>query len=122
MNWMTKVLLEFSRLFGFEELHLAMFEPERLPEDRPLVGPEIPELSLCRVVDGIPHVALMSKDTNCRREAVHRACKDAVAKQALIWFVCDTAEQAEQVARLAAWWLPNYRRQALLMHKPDGLF
>jgi hypothetical protein len=114
MDWTTKVPTEYSAR-PRKELHLAMFEPERWPDDRAQVSLDIPvwKLTLCWVVDGIPQVAHVPTNTKNLRTAVHRACKEAIAKQALLWFSCDTARQANLAARLAARWLPNHRRQAL---------
>jgi len=37
----------------------------------------------------------------------------ALARRSRVGFVCDTAEQAEEVAKLAAQALPKHRRMAL---------
>jgi hypothetical protein len=49
---------------------------------------------------------------NIRRWA-RLACETATQYRAVLGFLCDTAEQAEQVARLAAGWLPHHRRMSL---------
>jgi hypothetical protein len=113
-NWTTKVPTESSARRR-KEFHLAMFEPERWRDDRAQVSLDIPvwKLTLCWVVDGIPRVAYVPTNTTSFRTAVRRACKEAIERQALLWFSCDTARQANLAARLAARWLPNHRRQAL---------
>jgi hypothetical protein len=117
MSWTTRVLPELTRRNGVEELHNVYFAPKGYTGRGAVVTLGIPECELIYTIgfqpNGEPVVALNRPQTNLNvRHWTRAACKMAVRQNAFVIFGCDTAEQAETVAKTASRMLPSYQRVA----------
>ena len=123
-SWTTLLDPELPYM-GDKELHTAWFMPNGWPGKGPCVALEIPEckLHVCLLqLDGEPVVIVNRPRSNKNiKKWVRSACERAREYQACISFTCDTAEQAEDAAKLAAKFLPkDYERVALeRMYRPE---
>jgi hypothetical protein len=116
-DWTTRIDPELSRPFGVEELHSVWFIPPGWPGKGTTVGLGIPECELQVIwLDGKGEpVAMINRPRQNRslKGWLRTACGIAKKQQAVLSLSCDTAEQAEHAAKLAARLLPGYRRVAL---------
>ena len=91
-EWRTRADPDWTATYGVAELHIVMFEPhDDRPGSRATVMVQIPEAS---------------------RQQIRAALKQAIKRGARLSFVCDTREQADQIAATAAKKLPAHRRIA----------
>jgi hypothetical protein len=116
-DWTTRVLPEFTRQYGIEEIHNVLFFPKGWPGKGAAVTLGIPECELqCCFIgkDGEP-VAFVNRPRINRslKSWMRTACEVARDYKAAITFSCDTPEQAAQAAKRAAKLLPGYERVAL---------
>jgi hypothetical protein len=116
-DWTTRVLPEFTRQYGVEELHSVLFLPKDWPGKGAVVTLGIPECELqCCFIgeDGEP-VAFINRPQINRsvKSWIRGACEVATDYKAAITFSCDTPEQAAQAAKRAGKLLPGYERVAL---------
>ena len=116
-DWTTRIDPELSRPFGVEELHSVWFTPPGWPGKVTTVGLGIPECELQVVwLDGKGEPIAMINQPQQNRSLkgwLRTACGIAKEQQAVLYLSCDTPEQAEHAAKLAARLLPGYRRIAL---------
>ena len=117
-EWTTRTLPELTRQYGVEELHTVCFAPKGWIGKGATVSLGIPECELVCTAgflrDGKPVTMINRPQTNLNvRRWMRTACQLAVDQQAFAIFTCDTAAQAESVAKRAARLLPNYQRVAL---------
>jgi hypothetical protein len=115
--WTTRLLPEFTREYGVEEVHAVCFEPEGWPGTGPTIALGIPEceLQLCfRAADGEPVVTINRPQRNLSvKRWLRTACEMATEHRCFLILNCDTAEQAAVAARKATRLLPHHRRAAL---------
>ena len=115
-EWTTRTLPEYTRRYGIEEMHGVYFAPKGWSGKGATVSLAIPECELLfgdLGPDGRPFAMVNRPKVNRSiRLWTRTACKIAVKQQALMTFHCDTAAQAEMVAKRAARLLPNYTRLA----------
>lgn len=89
-TWRTLVDREFARSFGCEELHVVLFQPKAdAGGGKPCVLIEVPEAPASQIV-----VAL----------------GQAVSMGARVLIVCDTGNQAMEMAKFAGLLLPTHKR------------
>jgi len=118
MDWTTRFQPEMTRRFGVEEMiHTVCFEPDGWPGKGPCIGLGIPECELQYCVigaDGEPAAFVNRPQRNQKLKYWLRfVCEMATKERSFVMFSCDTVEQAERVARLAAKRLPRHQRVAL---------
>jgi len=117
MTWTTRLRPELTRPFDVEEMHNVWFIPKEWPGKGAVASLLIPEceLHLCMPgPDGAPVTFVNRPKANKKVESWVRAvCELANERGAAVSFSCDTAEQAEMAARMAAKLLPNHQRAAL---------
>jgi hypothetical protein len=72
--------------------------------------------------DGVPEAIINRPQTNKKvKYWVRTVCKIAEDQDASVSFACDTADQAQRVARMASKLLPNHERTALeRMYRADA--
>jgi hypothetical protein len=106
-----------TRQYGVEEAHDAWFVPRGWPGKGPAVSLLIPECEMQVVFltpDGEPIAFVNRPKTNKKIKLwVRTVCEMATDMGASVSFGCDTAEQAERVAKMASRLLPNHERTAL---------
>jgi hypothetical protein len=116
-KWTTRTLPELTRQYGVEELHTVCFAPKDWVGKGATVSLGIPECELaCADVgpNGEPVAMVNRPKVNLNvRHWTRAACGMAVEQRAFMIFNCDTAAQAETIAKRAARLLPNYQRVAL---------
>jgi hypothetical protein len=116
-DWTTRVLPEYTRPYGVEEVHDVWFVPNGWPGKGPAVSLIVPECELQFVAigsDGEPVTLINSPQVNKNvRRWLRYACKIATAHRACLFVACDTADEAERAAKRATKWLPNHQRSAL---------
>jgi hypothetical protein len=89
-EWRTLVCPHLTEACGCTELHTVFFGPlDDIGGSRPCVGIHIPETP---------------------RKQIPVALRLARQHKARVFFLCDTHEQAERIARRAERLLPEYRR------------
>jgi hypothetical protein len=114
-EWTTRLPPELTRAYGREEIHLVYFEPDDAQRGLclNLLIPEC-EFQAAWLVDGMPMAAINRPPTNKSvKKWMRLACREATTLRSPICFSCDTANEAERVAKLAARLLPQHRRAAL---------
>jgi hypothetical protein len=116
-DWTTRVLPEYTRPYGVEEVHDVWFVPNGWPGKGPAVSLLVPECELQFVAigsDGEPVTLINRPQVNKNvRRWLRYACKIATAHRACLFVACDTADEAERAAKRATKWLPNHQRAAL---------
>jgi hypothetical protein len=116
-DWTTRVLPEFTRQYGVEEIHSVWLLPKDWPGKGAAVTLGIPECELqCCFIgeDGEPVVFINRPQINRSVKSWTRtACEMARDHKAAVHFSCDTPEQAAQAAKRAAKLLPSYERLPL---------
>jgi hypothetical protein len=118
-GWTTRIAPEHTRAFGVEEIHTVCFEPIGWLGKGICVGLGIPECEMHYVYppltdDGEPLVVVNRPQVNKKvKHWLRYVCKCATADRAIVILSCDTAEQADRAAKMAAKWLPQHRRAAL---------
>jgi hypothetical protein len=117
-NWTTRILPEYTRPFGVEQIHEVWFTPNGWPGKGTTISLGIPECELQYVTIGTngDPVALINRAPPTNRKVrlwIRLACERATADKAALFFSCDTAEQATYAAKLAARWLPSHQRTAI---------
>jgi hypothetical protein len=123
-NWTTRLLPELTSPYGVEEVHNVWFAPKGYTGKGAVVALLIPE---CEMQvhglgpDGAPHVLINRPKTSKKVKSwVRTVCEIAEDQNASVSFACDTAVQAERVARMASKLLPNHERAALeRMYRAD---
>jgi hypothetical protein len=116
-HWTTRVLPELTLQYGVEEIHNVWFTPKGWPGKGPAVSLLIPECEMQVVVlatDGGP-VAVVNRPKINKKVKwwVRIVCEVARDMGASVSLACDTADQAECAAKMAAKLLPNHERTAL---------
>ena len=115
-GWTTRIDPKFTALFGVDEIHQVCFEPAGWPGKGAVVSLGIPECELQYVYvgdDGAPEAVINRPQVNRNVKCwTHFACEVARKRDALLFFSCDTTEQAASAAKRAAKWLPRHRRAA----------
>ncbi len=91
-RWKTRIDTSHAAVFGCDELHAVFFQPTK---DRGVMTDSI--------AFNIPETPLATVATALRQK---------IANRARIVFVCDTRQQADQIADFAAKMLPHHRRIA----------
>jgi hypothetical protein len=116
-DWTTRVLPEYTRRFGVEEVHDAWFVPKGWPGKGPAISLLVPECESQFVVltlDGEPLAFINRPRVNKNvKRWLRYACELATDHRACLFVSCDTADEAERAAKRAAKWLPNHQRAAL---------
>jgi len=117
MTWTTRLRPELTGPFDVEEMHSVWFLPKGWPGNGAVASLLIPEceMHLCMPgPDGAPVTFVNRPKANKKVESWVRAvCELANERGAAVSFSCDTAEQAEMAASMAAKLLPNHQRAAL---------
>jgi hypothetical protein len=116
-EWTTRWPAELTQVFGIAEAHQAGFEPVGWPGHGASVILSVPECELTiglLAPDGDP-TFLVNRPTHNRnvKQWTRFACEAAVQHQALLVFCCNTPQEAERAARLAAKLLPRHQRMSL---------
>jgi hypothetical protein len=123
-DWTTRVLPDFTRRHGAEEVHNAWFVPRGYPGKGPVVGLLIPECEMQLTFlapDGEAITVINRPKINKNVKSwVRYVCETARDMGASVTFACDTAEQTERAVRMARKLLPNHERTALeRMYRAD---
>jgi len=117
MTWTTRLRPELTRPFDVEEMHNVWFIPKEWPGKGAVASLLIPEceMHLCMLgPDGAPVTFVNRPKANKKVKCwVRTVCELAKERGAAVSFSCDTAEQAEMAASMAAKLLPNHQRAAL---------
>jgi hypothetical protein len=114
-QWTTLLDPEITAPYGFIG-HAAWFAPRKWPPpERNVITLLIPE---CETQFKFPenNGAILINRPQANKNVkywLRSACKDARSRNAVVIFACDTAEQAERAAKMAAKLLPNHERTAL---------
>jgi hypothetical protein len=116
-EWTTRVDPKYTRQFGVEELHKVYFEPSGWPGKGTSICFLIPECELQVTFldkDG-ELIATVNRPPHNRKLKywLHYVCELATEQCAFLIFTCDTAEQAQHVAKVIAKRLPQHRRAAV---------
>jgi hypothetical protein len=116
-TWITRADPELTRPYGVEELHQVCFEPVGWPGRGTTISLGIPECELQHVFirsDGELVISINRPRRNKNVKGWTRTvCEMATEQRALVFFSCDTAEQAAIAAKRAAKWLPCHQRAAI---------
>jgi hypothetical protein len=125
MTWTTRLQPELTRPFGIEEVHSVWFTPKEWSGKGAVASLLIPEceMHLCMLgPDGAPVTFVNRPKANKKVKSwVRTVCELANERGAAVCFSCDTKEQAEMAASMAATLLPNHQRVALeRMYQPDS--
>jgi hypothetical protein len=118
-DWTTRVLSEYTRPYGVEEVHDVWFVPNGWPGKGPAVSLLVPEcelqlVALAPALDGEPLAFINRPQVNKNVKIWLRyACELATTHRACLFVACDTADEAERAAKRATKWLPNHQRAAL---------
>jgi hypothetical protein len=113
-QWTTRLDPEATASYGVKEIHGAWFTPRKMPPlERNMITLLIPE---CEIQFVLPKVGVMVNRPQANRNLKHwlcYACKEACDLNAVLFICCDTADQVQRAAKMAAKLLPNYERAAL---------
>lgn len=114
-QWTTRLNPEATAAYGFNEAHAAWFTPHKMPPlERKAVTILIPE---CEIQFVLPKIGVMVNRPQTNKSVkywLRYACKEASDLNAVLILACDTAEQVEHAAKMAAKLLPKtYERAAL---------
>jgi hypothetical protein len=116
-SWTTRVLPEYTRPFGVEEVHNVWFVPRGWPGKGPNVGLLIPECELHYTFlskDGEPVSCINRPTTNKNvKHWLRYVCEIAAEQRICLTLACDTAKEAERFAKIAARLLPGHERAAI---------
>ena len=118
-DWTTRILPEYTRPYGVEEVHNVWFVPNGWPGKGPAVSLLVPECELQFVtpaptLDGEPLIIVNRPQVNKNVKSWLRyACRLATTHSASLSVACDTADEAARAAKRAAKWLPNHQRAAI---------
>jgi hypothetical protein len=116
-DWTTRVLPEYTRPYGVEEVHDVWFVPNGWPGKGPAISLLVPECELQFIPlasDGELLAFINRPRFNKNVKSWLRyACKLATDHRACLFVACDTADEVERAAKRATKWLPHHQRAAL---------